>query len=259
MLSNDEMLQAIGTDAYGSDGEKIGTVGQVYLDDETDEAAWATVNTGLFGRSESFVPLANASFTGDRLVVSYPKDTVKGAPNIGDEDGHLTPEQERALYEYYGMRYTDSGTQTQTYPEPETSAGGQHMATQPTAPATNDDDAMTLSEERVRISGTSSQPVGRARLRKVIETEYVTQTVPVRRERIVVEHDPVVGDDADGSEVGPEIVLHEERPVLEKTVEPVERVRLAKEEYTDQETVAEDVRRERVETEGDVVDRTGRE
>ena len=118
---------------------------------------------------------------------------------------------------------------------------------------------MTLSEERIHMSGTTSQPVGRARLRKVVETEYVTQTVPVRRERIVVEHDPVAGDDTDGtageaSDVGPEIVLHEERPVLEKTVEPVERVRLAKEEYTDQQTVGEEVRRERIETEGDVVE-----
>jgi uncharacterized protein (TIGR02271 family) len=264
MLNRDEMFQAVGADAYGSDGEKIGKVGQVFLDDETDEAAWATVNTGLFGRSESFVPLGNASFTDGRLVVGYPKDTVKGAPNISDEDGHLTPDQERALYEYYGMGYTPWSGEARTQTEPETSTSARHLATEPTStPAsTSSDDAMTLSEERVRMSGTTSQPVGRARLRKVVETEYVTQTVPVRRERIVVENDPVAGGDAEGAtgdEVGPEIELHEERPVLEKTVEPVERVRLGKEEYTDEETVSEDVRRERVETEGDVVDRTRRE
>jgi len=52
---------------------------------------------------------------------------------------------------------------------------------------------MTLSEERVRMSGTTSQPVGRARLRKVVETEYVTQTVPVRRERIETKGNVVEG------------------------------------------------------------------
>lgn len=264
MLTHDELLRAVGCDAYDSDGDKIGKVGQVFLDDQTDEPAWATVNTGLFGTKESYVPLGNASFSGDRLEVPYPKDTVKGAPNVDDEDGHLTPDQERALYEYYGMGYTpwtdESETQSTTETTTQTTTSGRHLATETAAPT--GDDAMTLSEERVRISGTTSQPVGRARLRKVVETEYVTQTIPVRRERIVVEHGPAAGDDDaqadDGSQVGPEIVLNEERPLLEKTVEPVERVRLGTEEYTEQETVSEPVRRERIEIEGDVVDENRR-
>jgi len=67
MLNQDEARQAIGAQAYGSDGDKIGKVGQVYLDDETNEPAWATVNTGLFGTSETFVPLSDASLTADGL------------------------------------------------------------------------------------------------------------------------------------------------------------------------------------------------
>lgn len=257
MLSRDETLQAIGYDAYGSDGDKIGRVGQVFLDDQTDEPAWATVNTGLFGTKESFVPLANASLSGDRLQVAYPKDTVKGAPNVGDDDGHLTPDQERALYDYYGISYAPWTGETDVETTTETATTGRQVTTEPAPTTRETDDAMTLSEERVRIAGTTSQPVGRARLRKVVETEYVTQTIPVRRERIVVEHDPVAGDDAqdaggDASDVGGEIILNEERPVLEKTVEPVERVRLRSEEYTEQETVSEPVRRERIEVEGDV-------
>lgn len=248
MVTQDEMLQAVGSQVYGSDGEKIGKLGQVYLDDQTNEPAWATVNTGLLGTSESFVPLADASYSGDGLAVNHTKDKVKNAPNI-DDDGHLTPEQERALYEYYGMGYTEwvGETQTQTT---------QTTTTPP--PASHDTDgSMTLSEERVQMGGTESRPIGRARLRKVVETEYVTQVVPVRRERVIIENVPAseggLGDDTDG-DAGVEVVLHEERPLLEKTVEPVERVRLATEHYTTEETVGEEVRRERIEVEGDVVD-----
>jgi len=259
MLNQDEARQAVGAQAYGSDGDKIGKVGQVYLDDQTDQPAWATVNTGLFGTSESFVPLNDASLTADGLVVAHTKDTVKDAPNVDDDDGRLTPEQERALYEYYGMAYTewadgsldDGQGRDMTSPEP---------PREPVAsPARSDtDDAMTLSEERVQISGTTTSPIGRVRLRKIVETEYVTQTVPVRRERVIVENIPAgeggFADDASGDD-GPEVVLHEERPVLEKTVEAVERVRLGTEQYTSEETVGEEVRRERIEVEGDVEDR----
>ena len=268
-MTPDEALQAVDCEAYGSDGEKIGKVRQVFLDDQTDEPAWATVNTGLFGTSESFVPLINASFSGDRLMVAHPKDQVKNAPNIGGDSGHLTPEQESGLYDYYGIDYTTatdepvmtgqpSDAPTPTSPRPATQTTSQAQPQTYATTSETSDDAMTLSEERVRVAGTESRPVGRARLRKIVETEYVTQTVPVRREKVIIEHDPVEGDDdgslADADAVGTEVVLNEERPVLEKTAEPVERVRLAREEYTEDETVSTDVRRERIETEGDVRD-----
>jgi sporulation protein YlmC with PRC-barrel domain len=112
MLSQSQLQQLMGSTAYGSDGQKIGTVGQVYLDDETGQPEWATVNTGLLGTSESFIPLSDASFDGDRLVVDHDKDKVKGAPNVGDT-GHLDPEQERELYDYYGRSY-ETGDETAT-------------------------------------------------------------------------------------------------------------------------------------------------
>ena len=89
MLRNDQLQQAIGSTAYGTDGEKIGKVGQIYLDDQTGRPEWATVNTGLLGTRESFVPLSEASFSGDQLTVPYTKDKVKDAPNVSDSDGHL--------------------------------------------------------------------------------------------------------------------------------------------------------------------------
>ena len=246
MLGDDQLQQAIGSTAYGSNGEKIGKVGQIYLDDETGRPEWATVNTGLFGTSESFVPLADASFSGGQLTVPYSKDKVKDAPNVSDSDGHLSPDQERALYEYYGMGYTEMSGQTGGY---DTTTTGRT------------DDAMTLSEESVNV-GTRAQEAGRARLRKYVETDRVEETVPVRKERAVIEREPItdanIGDATSGPEISEdehEVVLTEERPVVEKTVQPVERVRLGTEEVTSQETVSEEVRRERVEAEGDVSNR----
>jgi len=100
MLTADEVRQVIGCTAYGSDGQKIGKVGQVYFDEGTNQPEWVTVNTGLFGTNESFVPLVGATFDGEQLTVSHIKDKVKGAPSVG-HDGFLAPEEEDALYDYY--------------------------------------------------------------------------------------------------------------------------------------------------------------
>jgi uncharacterized protein (TIGR02271 family) len=248
MIAQDQVQQIIGTTAYDSNGNKIGKVGQVYFDDVSGEPEWATVNTGLFGTSESFVPIRDAEFSGDRLVVHHDKDRVKDAPNVGD-DGHLSPEEERRLYDHYGVAW-DSGTQTA---QTTTTGTVGHDTSGPTT-----DQAMTRSEEHVQV-GTTSQEAGRARLRKYVETEQVTKTVPVSKERAVLETEPItdanVGDATDGpaiSEEEHEVVLHEEKPVVQKTAEPVERVRLGKETVTDEQTVTEEVQKERITTDGDV-------
>ena len=123
---------------------------------------------------------------------------------------------------------------------------------------------MTVSEERLAV-GTERQEAGRARLRKYVVTENVTQTVPVQREEVRLEREPITDANVGAATSGPEIseeehevVLHEERPVVEKETVPVERVRLDTETVTEQQTVDADVRKERVDVEGDVpgTDRT---
>ena len=246
MIDAQQISSVVGSTAYGSDGDKIGKVGQVYLDDETNQPAWVTVNTGLFGTSESFAPIENATFSGDRLTLGFDSDKVKGAPNVAD-DGHLSHEEEQQLYSYYGMSYGSAqttGTTTTT-------------TTGTTGTTGTVDDAMTRSEEQVNV-GVASQEAGRARLRKFVETEQVQQTVPVRKERAVVQTEPITDENYERSVDGPEIteaehevVLHEEHAVAEKTVTPVERVRLDTEEVVEQQTVTEDVRKEHITTEGD--------
>lgn len=107
---NIESLLNKGGNVVGSDGGKIGPIGQLYADDDTGEPTWVTVKTGLFGTSQSFVPVEGAHSQGDDLVVPYSKDHVKDAPRV-DVDGHLTPEEEDRLYSYYerGARtYSDT-------------------------------------------------------------------------------------------------------------------------------------------------------
>jgi uncharacterized protein (TIGR02271 family) len=116
---------------------------------------------------------------------------------------------------------------------------------------------MTLSEERVNV-GTRSTEAGRARLRKYVVTENVTQTVPVSREEVRIEREPItdanIGDATSGpaiSEEEHEVVLHEEQPVVEKEAVPVERVRLDTETVTDEATVTEEVQKEKLDTDID--------
>src|SRR3954468_23529081 len=124
MLDAQDARSIMGATAYGSDGEKIGKVGQVYLDDQTGQPEFVTVNTGLFGTSESFVPVAAASFSGDRLEVPFSKDKVKDAPTVGD-DGHLDEAEEDRLYEYYGMGSGTTGfSQTTTDTTTDTTTTG---------------------------------------------------------------------------------------------------------------------------------------
>src|SRR3954452_2297485 len=110
MIVETEISDSIGTRVFVSGSDKLGSIGQIFLDDETGQPEWATVRTGLFGTKESFVPLRDADLTNDGLRVRVSKAKVKDAPKI-DTDGHLSPQEEQELYRYYGLGF-GSGTQT---------------------------------------------------------------------------------------------------------------------------------------------------
>src|SRR5688500_13624703 len=247
MIGTETLDRVIGRDVYDESGNKIGSASEVYLDDQTGQPEWVTVRTGLFGTKESFVPIRDADVTDDGVRVPVSKDRVKDAPKI-DADGHLSAEDEQELYRYYGVS-ADATTTAGNGNDSRSPVG--HDTSGPTT-----DNAMTLSEERLNV-GTRSEEVGRARLRKYVVTENVTTTVPVSREEVRIEREPVtdanVGNAMDGpaiSEEEHEVTLHAERPVVEKEAVPVERVRLDKETVTDQERVSEDVRKEEIEVDG---------
>ncbi|WP_016910432.1 PRC-barrel domain-containing protein [Streptomyces xiaopingdaonensis] len=91
----------IGHTALDRDGAKIGRVDEVYLDDATGRAQWASVRTGLFSR-DAFVPLEPSEFDEGSLHVPYERDQVRAAPDMG-VGRHLSPAQELQLYEHYGL------------------------------------------------------------------------------------------------------------------------------------------------------------
>lgn len=265
MLTEDQARDMIGRNAISDDGEKLGKVGQLFLDDETGEPAFVTVNTGLFGTNETFIPVATATADGDDVTVPFSKAKVKDAPNVDAADGHMSREEEQRLYEYYGMGYTDRADQQGDYQQhDDSSARGSDFRESASAghdtSGPNTDDAMTRSEERVNV-GTTTEEAGRVRLRKYVTTEQETHTVPVRTERAVLEREPVdegnVGSAMSGGDITEEdheVVLNQERVTVDKTVEPVERVRVGTETVTEDQTVTEDVRKEQIEVDGDVDD-----
>jgi uncharacterized protein (TIGR02271 family) len=236
------------------DGDKVGTVESIYVDDQTGEPEWALVNTGLFGTRSSFVPLAQASGSGDQVQVPYQKQLVKDAPRL-DTDQHLSEAEEQQLWRHYGLDH-DSEDATDrdgdgVYDEVQDTAVGRDTS----GPTT--DDAMTRSEEELQV-GTQTRARGRARLRKYVTTETQQVTVPVQREEVRVEREPITDANLDAATDGPaiseeehEVTLREEEVVVDKRAVPKERVRLDTETVTDQRQVAEEVRKEQVELEGD--------
>jgi uncharacterized protein (TIGR02271 family) len=270
-MSHHDATHWHGRNAVDRGGDKLGTIEEIYLDDRTGQPEWLLVKTGLFGSKSTFIPLQDAQENGDEIRVPYEKALVKDAPGV-EVGQQLSQQEEAELYRHYGLEYGESESGSglpESSPDEAptagagfTGAGGAghegagtvgHDTSGPTT-----DDAMTRSEEEVRV-GTARQEAGRARMRKYVVEDTVTETVPVQREEVRLESEPItdanVDRSLDGLEISEEeheVVLNEEVPVVEKETVPKERVRLAKDTHTDEETVTETTRKEQIETEGDV-------
>ena len=261
--TREDVLSWRGQNLYDSDGDKIGKIDEIYLDAESNEPEWAVVSTGLFGNKQTFVPIGDANTTGDGVSVPFEKATVKDAPRI-DPDGRLSQDEERQLYQHYGRDYSEfSGPGGSGVSSGDTTgdAGvldrdrddtGERGGPGRDVSGRNTDDAMTVSEEELRV-GTTEREAGRVRLKKYVVEDEVTETVPLRREEVRVEREPITdanrGDALDGPDISEEeheVVLHEEEVVADKRTVPKERVRLEKDVEQGEETVSETVRQERV-------------
>ena len=263
-------------------GDKIGSVGQVYVHNSTNNPSWVTVNTGLFGTKETFIPLNDAKLKGEEIHVPYEKDFVKDAPNI-DEDSELSPEQENELYRYYGVQddkaeagvagdadrageagvagtagvagAADGQREGVVAEDAHATAGHEGVAGQEGVAAAdahaagdvNADQKVTLHEERVNI-GKEKVETGRVRLRKHVVTDTKTVEVPVEREELVVERTPATGDAPAGTvgEEEVEVSLSEERPVVDKETVATEDVHVGTRTVQDTERVSTDVAHEEV-------------
>jgi uncharacterized protein (TIGR02271 family) len=260
-----------GAPVHGSDGEKLGKIDAIYCDNDTDRPEWAAVKSGLFGSHVSLVPLSSGRWDGNALTVPFDREALKTAPHH-DPDTALSPDDEDDLYRHYGVstgrpsypaaatgrdtdgrhstdeRTEDDGRREGVRRDRTGDAGIQgHDASGPTT-----DDAMTRSEERLRV-GTEQHDAGRARLRKHITTENVSTTVPVSHEEVTLEREPITeanrGDALAGGDLTEEeheVTLTEQRAVTSKETVPVERVRLGTQTVTENQQVDETIRKEEI-------------
>jgi uncharacterized protein (TIGR02271 family) len=235
--------------AVDSAGDKVGTITDVYVDDQTGDPDWLANSTGLFGSKVSFVPIEGARLTGDDVVVAFDKAMIKDAPNT-EADGQLSVEEEQVLYSYYGRGY-ESTAATNVATPPATTAPTA-TTEQITADRGGRDASMVRSEEELAVDK-HTREAGRVRLRKWVETENVQVTVPVEKQVARVVRENVADGDTttdaftEGEE---EIVLSEEVVDVSKRAVAKERVGLEKETVTENVAVDEQVRKERVGVEG---------
>ena len=210
-----------------ADGHKIGSVGQIFVDNTTGEPAWATVHTGLFGTKHSFVPLSEATVTGEDVRVPFDKAKIKDAPRV-EADGELSPAEEEQLYRHYGLHGADGGHDDRAHDhqahdhqahddqahddrpvhtdlnshgmvEAQAAAaaaevGGHTGGREEHDRSTHDTGAGTTAREDQPHQGTRTEQSGPTRIRRYVVTEQQTITVPVTHEKFVVEPDPNAGD-----------------------------------------------------------------
>ena len=281
-MADQKFIQAVlESTAFDKNGDKVGKVGQLFVDSNSGEPTFVAVNTGLFGRNSSLVPLAGAKLNNEELHVAHTKDEISDAPNISDTDEGLEPEEEERLYKHYGLTTQDSaqtqasdrgnaaqaGTAAGTGAAAGTAAGttGRREETAKTSadtgkkPATSGDGSVIRSEEQLNVNK-EKVASGRARLRKYVVEDTETVEGPVSREEVKVEREKLSPEEAKklgNTRIGEEnadVVLHEEQVNVDKETVPVEKVNLNKETVTEKQKVSEDLKKERVEFQDDTKD-----
>jgi PRC-barrel domain len=100
MTTSQDAQQYIHRAAVDPEGNRIGKISKVYLDDQTGQPQWVLVETGLFGTRDSFAPIHGARLDEELVVLAVSKDQVKDAPNI-DRDAHISDSEQDALRQYY--------------------------------------------------------------------------------------------------------------------------------------------------------------
>lgn len=260
--------------AFDVDGDKVGGVQDVYVNDTSGQPDFVSVNHGLFGAGTSIVPLRGHTLRDGELHLAFPKDRIEDAPDL-DENGHLTTADQDAFYRHYGLTETKDVTTYDTGRHAAAGAAGAGAAGAAGAgaaagerrdakdvetnaaaagAAATDKDAIIRSEEQLNVEKDRVES-GQVRLRKYVVNETETVEVPVEREEVRVVREPITDADRanfDGKigEQEASVTLHEERVNVNKESVPVEKVSLEKDTVQDTERVSEELRKERFDTDG---------
>ncbi len=240
MQETQEIVQMRGAPVVARDGDKIGDVEEIFVDNDTGKPEWIGVGTGMFGTKRVLVPLEGADVRGDAVAVPYDKGQVKDSPDVESEE--ISQELEQKLYSHYGLSYGESRSES-GLPE-----GG--------APRGTTDEAEFVRSEEELAVGKQQVEAGSARLRKWVDTEPVEADVELRREAPRVTREPIDRpvSDAELGEDEIEVPLASEQAVVEKRAVAKERIGVEKDVETESQTVSDEVRKERVEIDGDNVE-----
>ena len=231
-----------GQSVYDNAGQKIGDIQRVFFD-QANEPAWVAIEGGRIGTREALVPLTGSQMGPNGLAIAVGTDVIRAAPGI-EAGNELSIGDAAQLNRYYESALASTSTQPPAQPAPR-----EQMATRPDQDRGTE---LTSYEEQLRV-GTEAVQSGAVRLHKVVSTEQVETSVPIRHEEVRVERVPATGTPVPGGhrfeEQAVEVTLHEERPTVAKETVPVETVRLATETRTDDRKIADQIHRERIEIE----------
>jgi hypothetical protein len=97
-----------GRDVLGPDGDRLGAVDQIFLDEATGTPEWVLVT---LDDGAAFVPLAGATVEEESIRVDQDSERVRAAPR--PEAGEtLSVAEKKRLYEHYGLEYSRAESPT---------------------------------------------------------------------------------------------------------------------------------------------------
>ena len=199
-MADNNYDELFNSDVVDVEGNKIGSIGQVYLDDMTGQPSWITVKTGWFGLKETFVPLERAVAADGTITVPYTAEKVKDAPRV-DPDKHLDADEESQLYAYYGIA----------------------------AVVSEEQDADDLAEQAVESSAVQAgidpeSPEQDASDDVAVGLDEPVETTPAEESEVSVADEPATDSGLQGDEVfvADEAVALDEAAAVDEAVAPTE-------------------------------------
>ncbi len=263
-----QVAQLIGARVMGGDGQVVGTIRQIFNDDQDGTPVWARIQSGT---RELFIPLRGSRVTKDGVSVPFDTRQIMSSPDVGVKE-HMSMAQTDRLNRHFGLTVpaqggppdaglargqAQQGAARRDQAQRDQAQRDQAQRDQALRGETGRDaaqageDWLIRAEERLDV-GTELHESGRARLHKYVDVEPVERTVHVFHEEYEVERVPISAEEQGRGEIAEaeqEIALHEERPVLHKSAVPVERVRLKVKRVDEDRTLRDEIRRERLEVE----------
>jgi uncharacterized protein (TIGR02271 family) len=261
-----------GWDVVSPDGQKLGKVDDLivspsemrvrYLDVDVDSSVRSTVNNAAGGDAgHALVPIGTAQLddANDRVVVSSLSGSDLGAYPRYDRSAGISRDYESTLRGHHGKAAGAAGAAAGAaagnfYDDDHYDDSRAFGGRRGTAGATGDQ-RLTLHEEQLSV-GKQQVQQGEVELHKRVETEHVTEQVPLAREEVTIERRPLSADAAANAQIGENqeirVPVMREEAVVEKRAVAKEQVIVRKRAVTENQTVEADLRREELTVDRDV-------